>query len=109
MKPTPGNRRHDLTRQKILDTARSILLSERLGGVSMHVLTEKADYSPAALYKYFDCKEAIVQSLRQEDWQVMAAFEPEPLSAGMTYLADLSFIRGSITSDLPASTRNTTC
>jgi AcrR family transcriptional regulator len=89
MKTSPRDRRHDLTRQKILDTARSILLSEGLGGISMRALAEKADYSPAALYKYFDSKEAIVEALRQEAWQMMAAFEPEPPPAGMISLADL--------------------
>jgi AcrR family transcriptional regulator len=89
MKSSPRNRRHDLTRQKILDTARNLLLTEGLGGISMRILAERADYSPAALYKYFDSKEAIVEALRQEAWQMMAAFDPEPPPAGMTSLADL--------------------
>jgi AcrR family transcriptional regulator len=87
MNPSPRDRRHDLTRQKILDTARSILLTEGLGGISMRALAEKADYSPAALYKYFDSKEAIVEALRQEAWQMMAA-HPSDVSPGMS-LADI--------------------
>lgn len=89
MKPNPRDRRHDLTRQKILATARSLLLTEGLDGISMRALAEKADYSPAALYKYFDSKEAIIEALRQEAWQILAAYEPEPPPAGMTALADL--------------------
>ncbi len=89
MKTSPRDRRHDLNRQKILDTARSILLKEGLGGITMRALAEKADYSPAALYKYFDSKKAIVEALRREAWQMMAAYEPEPPPAGTTALADL--------------------
>jgi AcrR family transcriptional regulator len=85
---SPRDRRHDLNRQKILDIARSLLLTEGLEGISMRALAEKADYSPAALYKYFDSKEAIVETLRQEAWQMMAAYEPDPPPAGMTSLAD---------------------
>ncbi|MBA3072339.1 MAG: TetR/AcrR family transcriptional regulator [Anaerolineae bacterium] len=86
---SPRNRRHDLTRQNILDNARSLLVSEGLNGISMRALAEKTNYSPAALYKYFDSKEAIVEVLRQEAWQMMASFEPEPPPAGITSLADL--------------------
>lgn len=89
MKISPRDRRHELTRQKILDIARSLLLTEGVQGISMRILAEKADYSPAALYKYFDSKEAIIEALRQEAWQRLATFEPEPPPAGMSSLADL--------------------
>jgi len=89
MKNSPRARRHDLTRQKILDIARSLLLSQGVNGISMRILAEKADYSPAALYKYFANKEEIIEALRQEAWQMMAAFDPEPPPVGMTSLADL--------------------
>ncbi len=89
MKTSPRDRRHDLTRQKILDIARNLLLTEGVQGISMRILAEKADYSPAALYKYFDSKEAIIEALRQEAWQRLATFEPEPPPAGTTSLADL--------------------
>ncbi|MBN2005602.1 MAG: TetR/AcrR family transcriptional regulator [Anaerolineae bacterium] len=88
MKTSPRDRRHDLTRQKILDTARGILLAEGVEGISMRVLAEKVDYSPAALYKYFANKEEIVEALRQEAWQMLAAYEPEP-PAGVTLPADI--------------------
>jgi AcrR family transcriptional regulator len=88
MKTSPRDRRHDLTRQKILDIARGLLLTHGVSGISMRALAEKADYSPAALYKYFDSKEAIIEALRQEAWHLMAAFEPEP-PAEVTSLADL--------------------
>lgn len=89
MKTSPRDRRHELTQQKILEAARALLLEEGIAGISMRVLAEKVDYSPAALYKYFASKEEIVEVLRQEAWQMMAAFEPEPPPAGTTSLADL--------------------
>jgi AcrR family transcriptional regulator len=89
MKTSPRDRRHDLTRQKILDTARSILLAGGVQAISMRTLAERVDYSPAALYKYFANKEEIIEALRQEAWQLMAAYDPEPPPADMTSLADL--------------------
>jgi AcrR family transcriptional regulator len=89
MKTSPRDRRHDLTKQKILDTARSILLAEGVSGISMRTLAEKVDYSPAALYRYFSNKEEIVEALRQEAWQMLATFEPEPPPADHTSLGDL--------------------
>lgn len=89
MKPSPRDRRHDLTRQKILDTARSILLAEGADAISMRTLAEKVDYSPAALYKYFSNKEEIVEALRQEAWLLLATYQPEPPPPDMTSLADL--------------------
>jgi AcrR family transcriptional regulator len=89
MKTSPRNRRHELTKQKILDTAHTILLAEGVQAISMRTLAEKVDYSPAALYKYFVNKEEIIEALRQEAWQLMAAYEPEPPPADCTSLADL--------------------
>lgn len=83
MKTSPRNRRHDLTKQKILDTARQILLTEGVQAISMRTLAERVDYSPAALYKYFANKEEIITALRQEAWELMAA-HPSEISPGMS-------------------------
>jgi AcrR family transcriptional regulator len=80
---SPRNRRHDLTKQKILDTARQILLTEGVQAISMRTLADRVDYSPAALYKYFANKEEIIAALRQEAWEMMAA-HPSEISPGMT-------------------------
>lgn len=55
----------------------------------MRTLADKVDYSPAALYQYFSNKEEIVEALRQEAWQMLAAYEPDPPPPGMTSMADL--------------------
>jgi AcrR family transcriptional regulator len=83
MDTSPRNRRHDLTKQKILDTARNILLTEGVQAISMRTLADRVDYSPAALYKYFANKEEIIAALRQEAWEMMAA-HPSDVSPGMS-------------------------
>ena len=83
MDTSPRNRRHDLTKQKILDTARQILLTEGVQAISMRTLADRVDYSPAALYKYFANKEEIIAALREEAWEMMAA-HPSEISPGMT-------------------------
>jgi AcrR family transcriptional regulator len=80
---SPRERRHDLTRQKILDTARKIILNQGLDGLSMRVLAEQIDYSPSAIYKYFDNKEEILQAIREESWARSAAVQAEKLTANL--------------------------
>lgn len=82
MPTPPRHRRHELTRQKILDSARHLLLTQGVQAISMRTLAEQVDYSPAALYKYFANKEEILAALRQEAWELLAAHDAG-LSAGM--------------------------
>ncbi len=77
---TPRARRQDITRRKILDTAREILVTEGLQNLSMRSLAEKIDYSPAAIYKYFGSKEEILQAIREEGWARISAVRPESSS-----------------------------
>jgi AcrR family transcriptional regulator len=71
----PRDRRHDSTRQKILDTARKILISQGLDSLSMRTLARQVDYSPAAIYKYFTSKEEILDAIREEFWELKAGLE----------------------------------
>jgi AcrR family transcriptional regulator len=41
----------------------------------MRALAERADYSPSALYKYFDDKEDILDTLSTEGWQLSLEFQ----------------------------------
>ena len=72
---TPSEKRHAHTRQAIIDAARVILLKDGIDALSMRTLAEKVDYSPAALYKYFDSKEKILDALRDEGWQRFAEMQ----------------------------------
>jgi len=91
---SPSERRFEKTRQGILSAARTLLFDGGVDAISMRTLAEMVDYSPAALYKYFANKEELVEALRQEAWDMMAAYEPEPPPADMTSLADLFIYSG---------------
>ncbi len=77
---TPRERRHDLTKQKILDTARNILVSQGMQGLSMRTLAKEIDYSPSAIYKYYDSKEAILQAIREEGIALSSAMQVEAIN-----------------------------
>jgi AcrR family transcriptional regulator len=65
---TPRQRRHEVTRQKILEEARKIIVEKGLASFSIRSLAAATDYSPAAIYKYFDSKEKILVAIRDEGW-----------------------------------------
>jgi AcrR family transcriptional regulator len=71
----PSERRHDKTRQIILDAARAIITEQGIVALSMRTLAERVDYSPSALYTYFDDKEEIVAAIRAEAWALAAAMQ----------------------------------
>jgi AcrR family transcriptional regulator len=66
-----STRRFEKTRQGIISAAREILRTEGVDALSMRLLAEKVDYSPSALYKYFNNKEEIIDALRKEGWTQM--------------------------------------
>lgn len=93
--PTPREKRYDQTRQKILDASRKIIIAQGLDNFSMRVLAEQIDYSPSAIYKYFNSKEDILNAIREEFWQMTRQNQqnfdhlPVPerlLAAGMNYI-----------------------
>ena len=52
-------------RRLIVDTATDIIETDGQDALSMRSLASQIDLSPAALYKYFDGKEAILEEVRQ--------------------------------------------
>jgi AcrR family transcriptional regulator len=60
------------TRDKILDAARELFVSEGYEGVSMRKLAEKIEYSPTAIYVHFADKEDLFHQLCQEDFVRLA-------------------------------------
>lgn len=81
---TPRERRHEITKQRILDTARAILAADGLDGLSMRGLAQQIDYTPSAIYKYFASKEEILQAIRQEGFARGAVMQAEAIQPGMT-------------------------
>ena len=59
-------------RDKILDAARELFISEGYEGVSMRQVAEKIEYSPTAIYLHFDDKEDLFHELCHEDFARLA-------------------------------------
>jgi AcrR family transcriptional regulator len=61
---TPRARRRRARLSAILDAAMELLITEGLDGLTIHRLAKAVDYTPGALYHYFDSKEAIITELQ---------------------------------------------
>jgi AcrR family transcriptional regulator len=68
-------RRDEYTRRAILVAAQALLEAHGPEGVSWRAVAEAVGYSPAALYRYFDNKDALLAALRADGWTRLAAFE----------------------------------
>ncbi len=66
MDSSPRERRHEKTRQAILDAARKIIATEGTEALSMRAIAQRIDYSPAGLYEYFDSKEEIIGAVCEQ-------------------------------------------
>ncbi|MAP48246.1 MAG: TetR family transcriptional regulator [Oceanicaulis sp.] len=62
---SPAERRRREVRDAIIHAAETIFTEEGEAGLSMRRIAERIDYSPAALYKYFDSKEALFREIRE--------------------------------------------
>lgn len=60
---TPRERRHQRTRESILDAAVSLIREKGADKLSLREIARRIDYSPAGLYEYFDSKEAIIEAV----------------------------------------------
>jgi AcrR family transcriptional regulator len=60
---TPRARRHDANVTRILDAAMDLVAEGGLDALSMARLAEAVDYTPGALYRYFDSKDALLAAL----------------------------------------------
>ena len=59
-------RRHARTQAEILKAAREIMLESGIDGVTVREVARRSDFSPAALYKYFDGRDDIMRALTME-------------------------------------------
>ena len=62
---TPAERRRRRVRESILEAAERMIAEDGEGGLSIRRLAEEIDYSPAAIYKYFESKEELVSELKE--------------------------------------------
>ena len=70
-KSPPRQRRHDQSRQTILDAALDLIIEKGIDRVSLRQIADKADYSPAALYQYFNGKDQIIAGIREQGYQLL--------------------------------------
>ncbi len=64
--PTTQQRRRSQTRQAILDAALELIEASGIDGWSMRELADKVDYTPGALYRYFDAKTSLLAALADD-------------------------------------------
>lgn len=67
MVKTPAENRMEKNRDHILDVAVRLILENGFENFSLREIARHADYSPAALYRYFDNKAAISTAVLQRE------------------------------------------
>ena len=70
------------TRDRILDAARELFVTEGYEGVSMRRVAEKIEYSPTAIYVHFADKQELFHELCQRDYARLAeVFQSSAMSS----------------------------
>lgn len=70
------DREREAVRRAILNAARELFVAEGYRNVSMRKLAERIEYSPAAIYGYFENKDDIFFALAEEGFRLL--FTPMP-------------------------------
>lgn len=88
---TPRERRHQRTRQDILNMAMRIVREKGADKLSLREVARRIDYSPAGLYEYFANKDALIEAICVE---ADARLQTKMLAVSrhldpMTYLEEL--------------------
>jgi len=88
---TAQGRRRDRNRQAILDAALALIEVSGIDGWSMRELAERVDYTPGALYRYFDGKAALLAALTDESMEGLRTHlaRCEPMEGGAPRLIEL--------------------
>ena len=73
------DRRREGMRRKILAAAMQLFVRQGFENVSMRGIARKIDYSPAAIYRYFKDKDAILATLRIEGFALFVEKQKETL------------------------------
>jgi AcrR family transcriptional regulator len=78
---TARERRHQRTKDAILEAARQIIRESGYDALSMRLIAQRIDYSPAGLYEYFGSKEEIVTAVCR---QTMSQFSSSLAAVDIT-------------------------
>jgi AcrR family transcriptional regulator len=94
---SPRERRHQRTKQAILDAARQIINREGVDALSIRRIADAIDYSPAGLYEYYGGKEEIIGAVCQQGFERFTRYlqrvdtslpaEEYMVELGMAYIA----------------------
>lgn len=68
----PRELRHNQTRQAILKSALELILQDGLQRFSLRKLAQQVNYSPAAMYEFFENKDAILAELNGHGFDLLA-------------------------------------
>ncbi len=68
---SPAERRRNRIRARILSAAETVFAREGAEGLSIRRLAENIDYSPAAIYKYFNSKDELVDELKETFFELI--------------------------------------
>lgn len=76
-------REREAVQRAILDAARALFVSEGYLNVSIRKIAERIEYSPAAIYGYFESKDDIFLALAEEGFRLLIETKPpvEPSDA----------------------------
>jgi AcrR family transcriptional regulator len=73
---TPSKTRREAERQKmrqlILSSARVLFAERGVESVTLRAIAHSISYTPGAIYKHFDSKEQILQTICEEDFMLLA-------------------------------------
>ncbi len=94
---TPQERRKEQTRIDILENARQMIVEQGVNGLSIRALADQIDYTPGALYKYFDSKGDLIDAVRAESFERLNSFiatriQPTSNAAEMLLNGGLAYI-----------------
>lgn len=95
--PTPQERRKEQTRRDILENARQMIVRQGVDGLSIRALADQIDYTPGALYKYFDSKDDLIDAVRAASFERLNSFiamriQPTNNAAEMLLNGGLAYI-----------------
>ncbi len=94
---TPQQRRKAQTHQQIIEEALQLIVAHGLRGLSIRELADALDYTPGALYRYFDSKDDLIDAVRAACFQrlnaaIAAEIEDAESAAEMLLQGGLAYI-----------------
>jgi len=70
---TPAERRRSKVRNAILDAAERMFMRDGEAGLSIRKIADEIDYTPGAIYKYFESKQDLIDELKEAFFEILLA------------------------------------